>query len=159
MWYCWEFALILQHSSEIEEESTNLDTTRMRPCTGRISLYSTADTTHDSTSQTHRNTTRVSHCTGRVSIVPETERFGNSLNLGIGALKGAFLVPEGKLDWGEQERSLEEQKKGLEKRREAKRRKLACGSPSPLHTSWSPLFIFLFTALETCLSSFICFLS
>ena len=101
MWYCCEFALILQDSSEIEEESTNLDTTRMSPCTGRISLYSTADTTHDSTSQTHRNTTRVIPCTGRVSIVPETERFGNSLNLGIGALKGAFLVPEGKLDGGE----------------------------------------------------------
>ena len=121
----------MQDSSEIEEESTNIDTTRMRPCTGRISLYSTAD----STSQTHRNTTRVSPCTGRVRIVPETERFGNRLNLGIGALKGAFRVPEAKLDWGEQERSLEEQKKGLEKRREAKRRKLACGSPSPLHTS------------------------
>jgi hypothetical protein len=135
MWYCCEFALILQDSSEIEEESTNLDTTRMSPCTGRISLYSTADTTHDSTSQTHRNTTRVSPCTGRVRNVPETERFGNRLNLGIGALKGAFRVPEAKLDWGEQERSLEEQKKGLEKRREAKRRKLACGSPSPLHTS------------------------
>src|SRR5664279_1772499 len=90
MWYCCEFALILQDSSEIEEESTNLDTTRMIPCTGRISLYSTADTTGDSTSQTHRNTTRVSPCTGRVRNVPETERFGNRLNLGIGALKGGL---------------------------------------------------------------------
>ena len=122
----------MQDSSEIEEESTYIDTTRMRPCTGRISLYSTADTTHDSTSQTHRNTTRVSPCTGRVRNVPETERFGNRLNLGFGALKGAFLVPEGRLDRGEQEKGLEEAK---EKGREAKRRKLDCGSPSPLHTS------------------------
>ena len=87
MWYCCEFALILQDSSEIEEESTNIDTTRMRPCTGRINLYSTADTTGDSTSQTHRHTTRVSPCTGRVRNVPETERFGNRLNLGFEALK------------------------------------------------------------------------
>ena len=105
MWYCCEFALILQDSSEIEEESTNIDTTRMRPCTGRISLYSTADTTGDSTSQTHRHTTRVSPCTGRVRNVPETERFGNRLNLGIGALKRVFLVPEGRLDRGEQEKA------------------------------------------------------
>src|ERR1017187_5874158 len=90
MWYCCEFALILQDSSEIEEESTNLDTTCMRPCTGRISLYSTADTTHDSTSKTHRNTTRARPCTGRVREDPEKERFGNRLNLGIGALKGCF---------------------------------------------------------------------
>ena len=131
MRYCCEFALILQDSSEIEEESTLFDTTRMRPCTGRISLYSTADTTGDSTSQTHRHTTRVSPYTGRVRNVPETERFGNRLNLGFGALKGAFLVPEGRLDRGEQERSLKEQKEGLEKGREAKRRKLDCGSPSP----------------------------
>ena len=94
MWYCCEFALILQDSSEIEEESTLFDTTRKKPCTGRISLYSTADTTGDSTSQTHRHTTRVSPCTGRVRNVPETERFGNRLNLGFEALKGAFLVPE-----------------------------------------------------------------
>src|SRR5664279_3975699 len=148
MWYCCEFALILQDSSEIEEETTLLDTTRMRSCTGHISLYSTADTTGDSTSQTHRHTTRVSPCTGRVRNVPETERFGNRLNLGIGALKRAFLVPEGKLDRGEQEKGLREAKEGLEKGREAKRRKLDCGSPSPLRTSCSPLFIFLFTVLE-----------
>ena len=106
MWYCCEFALILQDSSEIEEESTNIDTTRMIPCTGRISLYSTADTTGDSTSQTHRHTTRVSPCTGRVRNVPETERFGNRLNLGFEALKGAFLVPEARVDRGEQEKKL-----------------------------------------------------
>src|ERR1039458_540605 len=115
MWYCCEFALILQDSSEIEEESTNIDTTRMRPCTGRISLYSTADTTGDSTSQTHRNTTRVSPCTGRVRNVPETERFGNRLNLGIGDLKGGLSCSRRKLDRGEQEKSLREAKEGLEK--------------------------------------------
>ena len=124
MWYCCEFALILQDSSEIEEESTIIDTTSMRPCTGRISLYSTADTTHDSTSQTHRNTTRVSPCTGRVRNVPETERFGNRLNLGFGALKDAFLVPEGRLDRGEQEKGLEEAKERLGERKRSEKAKV-----------------------------------
>ena len=142
MWYCCEFALILQDSSEIEEESTNIDTTRMRPCTGRISLYSTADTTADSTSQTHRNTTRVSHCTGRVSIVPETERFGNSLNLGIGALKGAFLAPEGMLDGGEHLRSEKRAKERLGERKRSEKAKVGLRiSFSIAHIMISPLYL------------------
>ena len=139
MWYCCEFALILQDSSEIEEESTNIDTTRMRPCTGRISLYSTADTTGDSTSQTHKHTTRVSPCTGRVRNVPETERFGNrnlQVESRVGSYKGLFSCSRRKRgDRGEQEKSLKELKEGLGKGKEVKRRKLDYGSPSPLHSS------------------------
>jgi hypothetical protein len=124
MWYCCEFALILQDSSEIEEESTIIDTTRMRPCTGRISLYSTADTTHDSTSQTHRNTTRVSPCTGRVRIVPETERFGNRLNLGIGALKGGFSCSRRQARQGRARERLERSKRRLGERKRSEKAKV-----------------------------------
>src|ERR1035438_253165 len=142
MWYCCEFALILQDSSEIEEESTYIDTTRMRPCTGRIGLYSTADTTHDSTSQTHRNTTRVSHCTGRVSIVPETERFGNSLNLGIGALKGAFSCSRRQVRLGRAGEKLERAKERLGEEKRSEKAKVGLRiSFSIAHIMISPLYL------------------
>ena len=141
MWYCCEFALILQDSSEIEEESTNIDTTRMRPCTGRISLYSTAD----STSQTHRNTTRVSPCTGRVRNVPETERFGNRLNLGIGALKGCLSCSRRQARQGRTGEELGRAKERLGERKRSEKAKVGLRiSFSITSIMISPLYLYLY---------------